>query len=96
MGLRSEQKKHYSPIGLNVAGKKNIEGLLPDSIVSTVYGANPSLVQAATAGTKSEQDSAKSKLKRLLLEEFKKEAKPTPEFFGHFYALTKTINKALT
>ncbi len=49
----------------------------------------------ATAGTKEEQESAKGRLKKLLLEEFKREAKPDPDDFGHFYALAKIINRAL-
>jgi hypothetical protein len=79
-----------------VAGKRNIEGLLPEVVTKAVYEANASLVQAATAGTKEEQDCAKRQLKTLLLEEFEKKATPGAEFFGHFYALTKLINKALS
>jgi len=93
--LQLEKGKHYAPVGLHAPGKKNIEGLLPESIRTVVYGANADLVQAATAGTKDEQESAKKKLKRALLDEFKRAATPGPEHFGHFYALTKTINKAL-
>jgi len=94
-GLQLEKSKHYMPIGLNAAGKRNIEGLLPESITTTVYGANAALVQAATAGTKEESESAKNRLKKLLLEEFKSRAVPGTDFFGHFYALSKVINKAL-
>jgi len=95
-GLQLEKHKHYLPIGHNVAGKRNIEGLLPEVVTKAVYEANASLVQAATAGTKDEQDSAKRKLKALLLEEFEKKATAGPEFFGNFYALTKVINKAIS
>lgn len=94
--LQLEKHKHYLPVGLNVAGKRNIEGLLPDVVTKAVYEANPDLVQAATAGTKDEQDAAKRKLKGLLHQEFKKRATPGQEYFGHFYALTKAINKAMT
>ena len=93
--LQLEKGKHYTAIGINTPGKKNIEGLLPESVTTAVYGANPGLVQAATAGTKDEQESAKRQLKKLLLEEFKKQAKPGQEYFRHFYLLAKTINKAL-
>jgi energy-coupling factor transporter ATP-binding protein EcfA2 len=95
-GLQLERHRHYMPIGQNAAGKRNIEGLLPETVTKAVYESNADLVQAATAGTKDEQDSAKRKLKTLLLEEFEKKATPGPEFFGHFYALTKVINKALS
>lgn len=94
-GLQLEKGKHYLPIGVSAAGKRNIEGLLPESVIMTVYGANPALVQAATAGTKDEQDSAKSSLKRLLLEAFKAKATPTPEFYGPFYKIARVINHAL-
>ena len=80
---------------MNAAGKRNIEGLLPERITTGVYASNPGLVQAATAGTKEEQDSAKGKLKKLLLEEFRSKAKPGPEDFAHCYALAKIINRAL-
>jgi len=93
--LQLEKSKQYLPIGLSAAGKRNVEGLLPDSVTTSVYAANPSLVQAATAGTKEEQESAKGRLKKLLLAEFKAKAKPGAEFFGNFYAVTKVINKAL-
>lgn len=93
--LQLEKTKHYLPIGLNTAGKKNVEGLLPDSVTTSVYAANPGLVQAATAGTKEEQENARRGLKQLLLAEFKMKAKPGAEFFGHFYSVAKAINKAL-
>jgi hypothetical protein len=93
--LQLEKGKHYLPIGLSAAGKRNIEGLLPDSVTTSVYAANPGFVQAATNGTKEERESARNNLKKLLLDEFKAKAKPGPEFFGSFYAVTKAINKAL-
>jgi predicted ATP-dependent endonuclease of OLD family len=91
--LQLEKGKHYLPIGLNAAGKRNIEGLLPDAVTTAVYGGNANLVQAATSGTKEEQESAKARLKQLLLAEFKARAQPGDEFFGKFYALAKTINR---
>lgn len=94
--LQLEKHKHYLPIGHNAAGKRNIEGLLPEVITKAVYEANASLVQAATAGTKEEQDTAKRKLKTLLLAEFEEKATPGPEFFGSFYTLTKIINRAIS
>jgi energy-coupling factor transporter ATP-binding protein EcfA2 len=93
--LQLEKGRHYLAIGVNAAGKKNIEGLLPDAVTTSVYAANPGLVQAATAGTKEEQDSAKNRLKKLLLDEFKRKAKPGGEYFGQFYPVVRAINKAL-
>ena len=94
--LQLEKGKQFTPIGLGAPGKRNIEGLLPDSVTKSVYAAHPELVQAATAGTKEEQESAKNRLKRLLLDEFKANAQPGVEFYGHFYPLVKVINKALS
>lgn len=94
--LQLEKGKHYIPVGLNAAGKKNIEGLLPESVTTAVYAMNSTLVQVATAGTKEEQDSARRRLKKLMLEEFKKKATPGQEYFGHFYPLARIINKSLS
>jgi len=94
--LQMEKGRQYLPIGLAAAGKRNIEGLLPERVTTAVYAANPSLVQAATAGTKEEQDSAKGRLKKLLLEEFKRVATPGVNDFGHFYSVVKVANKALS
>jgi len=93
--LGLERKKHFLPVGTNSAGKRCIEGLLPDSITNAVYGANADLVRAATNGTKDEQTSAKNKLKKLLLEEFKGKATPGETYYGGFYPLVRAINKAL-
>jgi putative ATP-dependent endonuclease of OLD family len=93
--LQLEKGRHYFPVGLNAAGKRNIEGLLPDAVVTAVYGGNADVVRAATSGTKDEKDSAKGRLKKLLLDEFKARAQPGEEFFGKFYPLARAINKAL-
>ncbi len=93
--LQLEKGKHYSPVGLVAAGKKNIEGLLPDRIITAVHGRNPDLVQAALHGTPEEQKSAKSRLKKLMLEEFQRTAVPETDDFKHFYTLSKMINHAL-
>ena len=84
LGLQLQKGKHFTPVGIDAPGKKNIEGLLPDSVTTAVYAANPDLVQAATAGTKEEQDSARRKIKKLLLGEFKKQATPGQEHYKHF------------
>lgn len=93
--LGLERKKHFLPIGSNAAGKRCIEGLLPDTVTEAVYGTNASLVRAATDGTKDEQTSAKNRLKGLLLEEFKRQAKPGANHYEGFYPIVKAINSAL-
>ena len=93
--LGLQRRNDFLPVGINAAGKRCIEGLLPDSITNAIYGANSALVQAATSGTKDEQTSAKNNLKKLLLAEFKSKAVPGNEYFAGFYQLVKVINKAL-
>jgi hypothetical protein len=93
--LGLEKKRHFAPVGLNEPGKRKVEGLLPESVTTAVYAANPNVVQEATNGSKREQDSARNTLKKLLLEEFKKKASPGQEYFGRFYPLVKMINKSL-
>ena len=93
LGLK--KKSHFYPVGVNSAGKRCIEGLLPESITKAVYASNPTLVQAATSGTKNEKASAQSNLKNLMFEEFRNSASPGKEYFGKFYTLVKIINKAL-
>lgn len=94
-GLGLEKLKHYAPIGIAGGGKNKIEGLLPDSVRNAVFGANGTLVQQIMGGNADEAKSAKQKLKRLLLDEFKRRATPSDEFFGEFYRLAKLINKAM-
>lgn len=90
-----EKGKHYLPIGQNIAGKKNIEGLLPEKVLANVYATNAALVQTATSGgDKEEQRKAKSILKKLLLAEFKRIAKPGEDYYL-FYPTARAIGKAL-
>jgi hypothetical protein len=46
-------------------------------------------------GTKDEQKSAKSALKKHYLTKFQAECKPTKEWFGEFYKVVKIINAGL-
>jgi putative ATP-dependent endonuclease of OLD family len=87
--------KQFLPIGLNAPGKESIEGLLPDSILKSVYGNHVDLVQQLQSANKENRDSARSKLKKLLLEEFKKVAQPGDEYYGKFYAVAKKIDAAM-
>jgi hypothetical protein len=93
--LGLERRKQYMAVGLDTAGKRNIEGLVPETVRGAVYSAHANLVQEATQGTKEEQESARNKLKKLILEEFKRKATPGGEYFGGFYPLVKLINAAL-
>ncbi|MBQ4892332.1 AAA family ATPase [Shewanella sp. MMG014] len=89
-----EKNKSYVVVGMNKAGSRSIEGLIPDSYKNSVNASNPDLVQQGIHGTKDEQKIAKNSLKALYLEEFKNKAVPKSEDYSEFYKLTKTLNKA--
>jgi putative ATP-dependent endonuclease of the OLD family len=89
-------KSDFIALGLNKAGMRNIEGLLPRQLVNDVNASNHEIVQSAISGTKDEQTSAKSKLKALYLQDFKTKSKPGEEWFGEFYKFVKIINKAFS
>lgn len=90
-----QRNKNYFAVGLAAPGKDSIEGLLPDSILKAVYGREVELVQQMGSGNKEHRETARNRLKKILLEEFKGTATPGSEFYGHFYALTKKINAAI-
>jgi len=94
-GLGLEKSKHYAAVGINGGGRNRIEGLLPDKVRNAVFGQNGELVQQMMGGTNVEARSAKQRLKRLLLTEFKQQATPGTEYFGEFYKLSKLITKAM-
>ena len=94
--LGLELNKHYFPLGVDAAGKKDIEGLLPDEVKTAVRAGNPGLVDQAVNGSPDERRIAKYELKRLYLAEFKARATPGPIYYGEFYKCTKLINKAMT
>ena len=92
-----EKDKHYNAIGLDEPGKKAIEGLVPDSIRSAVYAANPGLVDQAMNGSSGkEKNSARNQLKKLILEQFKKTAIPGDEHYKNLYIVAKHIDRALS
>jgi hypothetical protein len=90
-----QRNKNYFAIGLSVNGKESIEGLLPDPVHKAVYAREIDLVQELASGNKEQRESARSRRKKLLFEEFKNTATPGNEFYGHFYALAKKINAAM-
>jgi putative ATP-dependent endonuclease of the OLD family len=92
--LGLEEGKHYCAVGIDAAGKRKIEGLLPDDIVNDVNAAHPNLVHALQ-GTTDERRSASCTLKKLYLDQFKKKAIPGKDHYKGLYAVAKTINKAL-
>jgi len=95
VSLGLQKRKNYAPVGLNKSGRKCIEGLVPSTVTSVVYAANPELVQKAMAVATQENRSARQELKRKILEEFKSISKPGQEYFSNFYPLVQMINRAL-
>jgi putative ATP-dependent endonuclease of OLD family len=83
----------YTALGINNAGRRSIEGYLPDGIVNAVNGANTDLVRALSSDNKDESKDAKRKLKEKYLAEFKASAKPRSDDFAGFYPLVKKLNK---
>lgn len=83
----------YMALGVDSAGKRSIEGYLPDSIVNAVTAANTDLVRALSSDNKDESKDAKRKLKDKYLAEFKASAKPGSNDFAGFYPLVKKLNK---
>lgn len=92
--LKLRDELDFFKIGIDSAGKRAIEGLLPNDILNKVWSSNVDLVQQVTSDNKDEADRAKDKLKKLYLEEFKSNAKPGDEYYKEFYKLTSKINKA--
>lgn len=80
-------------IGIDLPGKRDIEGLVPASVSSRVFAQNPDLVAQALS-TSAERKCAKNRLKALILEELKKIALPDPEVFRHFHSLARRLEKA--
>jgi predicted ATP-dependent endonuclease of OLD family len=83
----------YVAIGRDFPGKKCIEGLLPDTVCAAVYSAHVDLVQKLSSGVSSEVKSAKSAMKKLLLDEFKRTVTPGSDGYKNFYSLSKQLNK---
>lgn len=89
------KENDYYTIGIDKPGYRCVEGLLPDFIKSNVNSNNQDLVFALQSEDKEERKSAKDKLKKLYLEEFKKDLKFDESYFGEFYKLISKINKKI-
>jgi putative ATP-dependent endonuclease of OLD family len=95
-GMGFERGKHYFPIGLSGApGRNNIEGLLPEVILQTVYSRETALVTMLSSGDSDQRKSAKARLKCALLTEFQRTATPGAQCFEHFYGVVRKLNRAL-
>jgi AAA15 family ATPase/GTPase len=84
----------HMAVGIDDDGKDCIEGLLPDSILASVYGANTDLIMKLTSIDTSKRKSAKNSLKSKLLDEFKSAKNLTANDLKKFKLLFGNITKA--
>ena len=92
--LALKEKQDYFEIGKDMPGKKAIEGLLPERVISIVFGRETNLAMQSTSSNTSERKEAKRKLKNLLLEEFKKGSAYTDAELKGFIQVGKIFMKA--
>jgi predicted ATP-dependent endonuclease of OLD family len=83
----------FCGVGAGSPGNDCIEGLVPTHIKQKVYADHYDSVSALGSQDKAVRNSAKSKIKRALLNEFKS-ALPAPSQIPEFSALMKKISKA--
>ena len=88
-----EEGKDYCAIGLKKHGYECIEGLVPDSIKLSVHSSNLEDVSSMMAADNSVRRSARQRLKKAYLTEFKKMLPPETEL-SHFKALFTKISHA--
>lgn len=93
IGLK--ENSDYCSIGLEEDGKNAIEGLLPDRIISQVSSINTDIILKLASHDAKVRKSAKSKWKRLLLDEFKKHTDYTEKEMQEFELLLGKIKKQL-
>ncbi|MGL4670357.1 MAG: ATP-dependent nuclease [Methanobacteriaceae archaeon] len=92
-GLGFARNKDFFSVGIDKGGLRRMEGLLPDIVKDNVYKNNGDLVEALQSDDKDEVKSSKNRLKKLFLDEFKKENDFTEEYFENFNYLIQLINK---
>jgi hypothetical protein len=84
----------HMAVGLDDDGKDCIEGLLPESVLSSVHARNTNLVMKLTSTDTSKRKSAKNELKSKLLDEFKSVEDLNAENLKGFKPLFNNIGKA--
>ena len=91
-----ERNRDFIAIGIDAPGRRNIEGLLPESVRVRVRDSHSDWVVALESSVRNEREDAKWKLKKGYLEEFKMNAKAGTSELRDFYALTASLNKCLS
>lgn len=92
IGLVSDT--NFCAIGINEAGARCIEGLLPKSIKQATYAANPSLVDGLTSDNSDEKRNAKDQMKKALLQATK-DSDSSEKDFAEFKKLFGAIKRGL-
>lgn len=90
-----QERKDFATIGKNKPGKQDIEGLLPDKVLQSVYAREVDLVAAAIGESSDARKSAKNALKRKLLDAFTASEDYSVSELREFENLGKVIAKAL-
>lgn len=67
-----EKKRDFLAVGLPKRGLNCVEGLLPADLRSRVYAREHEVIDQITSGDQKARNSARAKLKGILLDEFKK------------------------
>lgn len=87
--------RNYIAIGLQKPGQECIEGLVHDSVRSSVFASNPDLVMQLTSQDSAQRKSAKNAIKHKILEYFKSKADISMDDLKNFQSLFKTISSEL-
>ncbi|KAF0232545.1 MAG: ATP-dependent [Desulfovibrionaceae bacterium] len=83
----------YLPIGINQPGKDRLEGLLPNTIWSSVFSQETDVVLSLSSKSKEIRESAENNLKQKMLDEFRKRTDYSNEELEQFSKIFKIINK---
>ena len=86
---------NYLAIGATKPGKQCIEGLLPERLLSKVYGQYTDLVMQLTSADGKDRKSAKSSLKQKLLAEFKTDKTVTRDELKGFIPVFRALGKLI-
>ncbi len=93
--LGFKKNKTFFPIGIDEAGKRSIEGFLPERIKQIVNNDNSGLITAMQSDNKEESKKAKNSLKAKYLEKFKTDSNIVKGDFAEFYKFCNKINGAI-
>ncbi len=92
--LGLQNKQDYLSIGRNNGGRNSIEGLLPNRITAEVFGRETELVLQLASQKAEDRKSAKGRLKRKLLEAFRKGTDYSDDELKEFIEIGKVLKKA--